>query len=240
MIDKHGKHLDARQLLKELYTEDETLEFVCYFKSMPFVHAAKISKLTRHYILFNTTPNQIVAIQETGHVYIISKKYPNYTFEAKFLEMSKTDDTAISLYDFEVFNQTYRPRQKLRIVPDSSFELTLIDFMIKIHKPDVNTISSNSISLSFDRLPSTINMNTEFHIKIKFRLDNGESSGKIAIKCSPIRIGEVGGLPKVVASFISIKKDNQELLDKYLYDQQLKVIQEFKSISDIVLWKVNR
>lgn len=231
---------DTKTILKDAFEHSLKVEFICHFKGIPFVHEATIDKLTRHYIVFNTFPSQMIAIKETGHVYIVHPKYKERIIEAKFLEMKKGEDGAVSLYDFELYTGDRISRKKLRIVPDeATFNLKVIDEMVKMYYPRVIDVSDDSVSLSFNELPHSIHMDCIFYVKITFTNPKGLKKTEITLKCKPLRIGEVGGKARVVGTFVDIKDTKKELLDLYLQSEQLRIVNEFKLIKNIELGKVS-
>ncbi len=238
MIKKVADSITAKKILKEAYESNDMLEFICYFKGIPLTHKATIDKLTAHYILFNTFPTQIVAIKETGHVFIKYSKYNDNVIGAKFLQINKKNKESISLYDFDLYDKNkVGIRKKLRIVPDDTFSLKVIDRIVKIYSPQVVDISDDSIALDFNELPSTIDMKSIFYAKMIFKVSKGSLYTPITLKCKPLMISKIGNNFRVVANFIDVKEMKKTLLDKYLVNQQLRILKEFRTITNIELGK---
>jgi len=230
--------IDAKMILNDAYENNIKVEFICHFKGIPLVQKANIDKFTKNYILFNTFSTQVVAIKETGHVFVIHPQYKDDVIEAKFLEIKKGEEETVSLYDFTLCDSHRVLRQKLRVVPDDKFVIQVIDALVKIHTPRIVDISSQTISLSFSKLPSTIHMESFFHVKISFKPNKDFKTVTVALKCKPIRIGEVGGRARIIADFIDLTDDKKKLLDEYLKTQQLRILNEFKLIKNIELGKI--
>jgi hypothetical protein len=81
-------------------------------------------------------------------------------------------------------------------------------------------------------------MENIFHVKISFKPPVGFKNIKVTLKCKPIRIGEVGKKARVVAKFIEIQDDRKKILDQYLEQQQLRIINEFKLIQNLELGRL--
>ena len=238
MIEHNGQVLTAKTLFQNAFDKKQELEFICYLKGIPFTHKAVIEKLTRHYIIFRTYPTQIVAIKTTGHVFILHPEYKEYTLEAQFLEMKDDDSECVSLYNFKLIDEEFIKRKSIRLFPDNTFSLKLIDPLVRIYEPRVRDISDSSIFLEFSKeLPVGISLNSSFHIKMSFRDKHTKKLVSLTVKCSAYRIGEIGGRATLVAIYEPLTFEKQQLLDSYLYSLQLAIINEFKLVTHTELGK---
>ena len=219
-------------IFHEIYNNNDTVEFVVYYNGIPLRHEATIKEFIKdNNIIFKTNLMQVMAIKEVRKVMIVYSKYDDICFEADYYSLDVKNKNCIVLTNFTIKSIEHVKRLNLRVVPDKSFTLTIIDPLVKIYHANAIDISDEAIAFTFpNELPSRINEDTLFHVKMGFNIDDDKHLLEISIKSKLLRLEREYNQDKFVAKFENISNENRKMIDEYLNKRQLHIIKDFKAI----------
>lgn len=221
--------------LNEIKKSGKKIELVNSFKGLPLVHVAFISNMTSNTISMQTEPVQVKAIRyekntilevDGAFIHATLYNYNEKTQELIFKDFIELDITENNIMDFTVG-------------PDELFNASIFHNSERFSYEPV-ALSNKSILFETKHFDKAFEIGDEVDVVMGFStIYKASYENKITHKERLTSRGKVlkiiylpNSLTKIVCS-LELSLGNKKILEKYIYQREIKIIEEFKELKFI-------
>lgn len=217
---KNNNTLQNDDILNFIYEDNLEFDLINYYKGVPIINSGKIIELNEDKISVKTTFEQLMAIKhEKMTVIDCAEINENLLCKLLFIDF---DNYVVKLQKDKIFFPDSKHRNLLMVKPNlflnaklekDNFEKTIKVLLISLKEIKFE-IKKDSLVLSK-------------HDNIKLILEFDEQ--KIFVEGTVFKIEDQEKL-NLITMFVKNGTENQQLLEKYIYSTEVKIIEEFKKL----------
>jgi len=232
LLEKEIKLLNKFNLLSK---SDNVVELINHYKGVPIIHEGIIIKVDESGVFIHTSNVQTLAILIEKST-TIESKYFDFMIDAKF-DYIDNDIREIKLTELSKLNVSSKSREQLRMIVDDDFHV-----IVRIKDKKINNkiidVSVKSISLFLEQ--NDLSKDEVLDLTLGFTTHHKggdilfEDKNIISTKANIFKIISKNNGVEVVLLF-ELSKFNEDELNKYIFERELEVIKEFRTlkISDL-------
>jgi len=218
--------------LNDIKKSGKKIELVNSFKGLPLIHVAFISNMTSNTISIQTEPIQIKAIRyEESTILEVDGIY----IQASLHDYNEKNQELI-FKDFIELNISENSIKEFTVGPDKFFNASIFCKGERFSYEPV-ALSSKSILFETKHFNNSFEVGDEVDIVMGFSTIykaayENEITHKERLTCKSIvtEIAEYSNeLRKIICS-LELSLGNKKILEKYIYQREIKIIEEFKKL----------
>ena len=230
ILKKESELNNALELIKQHNIE---VQFINHYKGVPIIHSGNIVSCEQDSIVIQAQYVQILAIEyEKGTV--IECEFLPKDIEAKFISIENNNQ--ISLSDLKYIDSSPKQREHVRLEPDDNFKMAIYKKHKKITSKLID-ISSKAVSFNLEELPKDFKIGEELDLHLAFELSQStlyhtlDHVSHLVCKGKILKIKKDNKKGYIAVALFNLPRNDEKLLEKYIYQRELELIEEFKKLS---------
>lgn len=216
---KNSMDSGNNDILNFIYQGDLKFNLVNNYKGVPIINEGKIIQLNGDEITVKTSFDQLTAINYEKMTIIDCPQVSENIFcKLQFFDLNSYE---VKLQKEKVFLPTIKYKKNSMIEPDKFFKAYLIK---DDHKIDIKILEISVKEIKF-QISEEILLSKHDSIELNLFLDKEETLFQTII----FKIEEKNEF-NIITSFIKTTPKNQKILERYIYQREIELIEEFKNL----------
>lgn len=218
---------DDSEILSFLFENSMKIDIINHYKGVPIINSGKIISINENEITLRTTHFQLLAIKEENGA-ILDSSLVSENIECSLLDMN-IDDYEVTLRKKRLFHPEFKDRNEILVQPDSKTKAYIVNNEKNRVEVILDKVSSKELFVNVQE--DKFNLEKHDIVEILIVLSNDENDNPLEYIKLSSRVYKINERPNNSLDVILLIKESDEVensLQKYIYQREAQLIEEFK------------